>query len=117
MEDTRSVGPDSRLARSAFVSACTGWVLLIVAAAIVSRRSGPVPERLATDGVSTVVGLVGLAGALALIAGIGRGALALLRIRSGQAAGRARARWAVVLGAVPFVLVLFLGVVALLTLH
>lgn len=117
MEDARTVGPDARLARSAFLAACTGWGLLIVAAVIVALRSGPVPEKFATDGVSTVVGLVGLAGVLLLIAGIGRGALALLRIRSGQAEGRTRARWAVVLGAAPFVLVLALGVVTLATLH
>ncbi|MBU4337169.1 MAG: hypothetical protein KJ548_11405 [Actinobacteria bacterium] len=104
-----------RLARSALIAAVTGWVLVAVAALVAATRSGPVPEEVATDGGSTAVGLIGLVGAIGLVAGIGRGAVALGRIRSGQANGRALALWAIVLGAVPFVAVLVLGALTLVT--
>jgi hypothetical protein len=111
----RPADPDARLATSALVAAGAGWLLIIIAALLATTRSGPVPDTVATDGVSTAVGLIGLVGAIGLIAGVGRGAVALNRARSGPAGVRTRAWWAVGLGAAPFVLVLALGVVGLVT--
>lgn len=108
-------GRPDRLARSALVAAVAGWVLVAVAALVAATRSGPVPDEVATDAGSTAVGLIGLVGALGLVAAVGRGAVALGRIRAGQATGRTLARWAVALGAVPFVAVLVLGVLTVLT--
>ncbi|WP_159809774.1 hypothetical protein [Cellulomonas citrea] len=107
--------PDGRLARTALVAAVLGWVLIAVAAVVAATRTGPVPQEVASDAASTAVGLIGLVGAIGLVAGMGRGVMALSRIRAGQATGRASARWAVALGAAPFVVVLGLGVLTLLT--
>ncbi|MBU4215446.1 MAG: hypothetical protein KJ792_12410 [Actinobacteria bacterium] len=107
--------PTNRLARSALIAAAAGWVLVAVAAIVAATRSGPVPDAVATDGGSTAVGLIGLIGAIGLVAGVGRGAMALSRIRSGQETGRSLALWAIALGAVPFIVVLLLGVATVLT--
>lgn len=111
--------PDGRLARSALVAAILGWALVAVAAVVAATRTGPVPQEVASDAGSTAVGLIGLVGAIGLVAGMGRGVMALSRIRAGRATGRATgrasARWAVALGAAPFVVVLGLGVLTLLT--
>lgn len=107
--------PDGRLARSALVAAILGWALVAVAAVVAATRTGPVPQEVASDAGSTAVGLIGLVGAIGLVAGMGRGVMALSRIRAGRATGRASARWAVALGAAPFVVVLGLGVLTLLT--
>lgn len=107
--------PDARLARSALVAAVVGWVLVAVAAVVAATRTGPVPQEVASDAGSTAVGLIGLVGAIGLVAAMGRGVMALSRIRAGQATGRTSARWAVALGVAPFVVVLGLGVLTLLT--